>query len=186
MIRKYSDFLRVIVAKTGVIYDHSSTQIDLNQDISNEVLEWGKINIPNDALFEDDLDKGRENDIHCTLLYGLKTTDPSDVQRLIPKDMHEITLRFGLITAFMTKPDYDVLKIDIESPELLRLHYILRNNLENDNSYPDYQSHLTVAYLKKGQALKYIGDDNFRYRTFVTPVIQFSPPNAEKIEIRLG
>jgi hypothetical protein len=175
------------LAKTGVSYDHCSTQVDLNQDLSQEILDWGNVEIPEDILHNDGEDtKGREDEIHVTLLYGLLTKDPGDVQRLIPPDMSQITLRFGLITAFLDKPAYDVLKIDIESPELLRLHYILRKGLENDNSFPTYSPHCTIAYLKKGEALKFIGNDNFRYRTFTTPTMSFCQTDGHKISIPLS
>jgi len=172
------------LAKTGVTYDHCSTQVDIEPGVAQEVLRWGNAHIPEDILHNDGKDtKGRENDIHVTLLYGLTDVNPDDIRRFIPPDMKQITLRMGLITAFMDKPEYDVLKIDIESPELLRLHYLLRKSLPNKNSFPTYSPHCTVAYLKKGEALRYVGDSTFRGKMLNVPVIKFCGKTGGKIDI---
>jgi len=178
-----SSFIRGIVAKYNVQYENSSTQIDFPQEIASNVIAWGQRYIPEEDLHNDGKDtKGREDNIHATLLYGLKTKDPEDVRKILA-GMKPFTIRLGLITGFLDKPAYDVLKIDVEAPELYRMHYALRNALPNDNSFPTYSPHCTVAYLKKGKALRFFGCSNFRNEEFPVNGIVFSTPDGNRIPI---
>jgi hypothetical protein len=186
VLHSISSYFRIMLAKHGVTYSHASTQVDLGQDIATEVLDWSNTNIPDDILHNDEENSmGREDEIHVTLLYGIDVDDPSEVQKLIPPEINMINIRLGLITAFLDNPDYDVLKIDVESPEMMKLHYMLGEKIPNSNSFPTYTPHLTLAYLNKGEAMKFIGDDNFRYRTYSTPMITFSHADGHKSEIYL-
>lgn len=172
-------------AKEGQTYDYSSTQVDLPEDLAEKIMALGK-EIPDDELYvEDDGGCGREDEIHVTLLYGLKDKDPDEVKRML-KGVKPFDVQLGTTTAFMDDKKYDVLKIDVDSPELQKLHYILELGLPNENSYPTYQPHVTIAYLKKGNAKKYIGDDSFRGKKFKAQEIAFSSKNGEKIPLSLG
>lgn len=178
--------LRILLAKMGITYDNSSTQIQVPEPLASSIIEWGKKNIPDDVLHNDgDNSKGRENDVHCTLLYGLKTSNPDDVRKVL-KDFDPFEVRLGLVTAFKDKDDYDVVKIDVESPDLLKMHYAIRESLKNDNDYPTYAAHCTIAYVKKGAADDVLGDATFRGKKFTISNVIFSTPDNDRIQIPIG
>jgi len=171
-------------AKLGQHYDFCSTQVDLPESVAREVISFGD-KIPEEELYvEDDGGCGRENEIHVTLLYGLTEDNPEKVEKML-HGIKPFEISLGTITAFLDNDKHDVLKIDVDSPVLQRLHYILEDNLPNENSYPTYHPHVTIAYLKKGEAEKYIGKDDFRGKKFITNEIVFSSKSGDKIPIRL-
>ena len=178
--------MRDLVGKMDVSYDYSSLQIQLPSNLSKMICDWGLRNIPEEDLHNDGEDtKGREDDIHVTLFYGLKSSDPGQVQKLL-KNVAPFNVRLGLVTLFLDKDDYDVVKIDVESPELYELHYAIGDQLENANKYPTYNPHCTVAYVKKGTGRIYMADDEFRGQEFMVNNIVFSASDdGGKIQIKL-
>jgi len=176
--------IRIKTAKKGQDYELSSTQVDLPEDLADKVMSWGK-KIPEEELYvEDDGGCGREDEIHVTLLYGLTDSTPEGVEKVL-RGVSPFEVSLGTVTAFLDNDKNDVLKIDVDSPELQKLHYVLEDNLPNENSYPTYQPHVTIAYLKKGEAEKYIGSDDFRGKKFTADEIVFSSKDGTKISIKL-
>ncbi len=51
-------------------YDYASTQVNLPGDIAKRIMDWGKENIPDEEVFDEE-DKGREDNPHITVLYGI-------------------------------------------------------------------------------------------------------------------
>src|ERR1019366_10780127 len=100
-----------------IVYSHSSTQINLPGELSAEIIEWGRTHVPEADVYQDPTDPsfGRENEIHITILYGLRTDDPSQVSALL-QDVKPLTCALGRISIFKTNSKFDVLKIDVQSP----------------------------------------------------------------------
>lgn len=173
-------------AKNGIEYEYSCTKIDLPDNLSKEVMEWGNKNVPDKDLFiEDKVAKGREDDIHITVLYGIKSENPKQTSKVLKK-VDSFEVRLGLINAFKDNPKYDVLKIEVESGDLEKLHYSLREKVDNENTFPTYKPHVTIAYVKKGTCDKYIGDETFKGKTFKVDNIIFSDGTlAEDHETKL-
>lgn len=164
----------VKVAKEGVNYEYSITKIDLPDDLSDSVMSWGEKNIPEKDLFiEDGMAKGRENDIHITVLYGITDQKPNKTSKVI-KETKPFEVRLGLINAFKDNKKYDVIKIEIESGDLEKLHYELRDRIHNENTFPTYNPHVTIAYVKKNSCDRFIGDETFKGKTFKVKNIVFS------------
>ena len=97
---------------------------------------------------------------HVTVLYGLHTNDPSVVYKHLKKNraIRPATLRLGKLDLFRHR-DQDVLKVNVESPDLDHLHSVTKD-LPNSFSFPSYNPHVTVAYLKPGTGEKYLGLSN--------------------------
>jgi len=167
-------------AKKGETYDHSSTQVDLPEQIAQEVMLWGKTNIPKADLCTTGDAHGLEDEIHVTLLYGLTVDGPNGVAEFFKK-VKPFEVRLGIINAFKDDKHHDVLKIDVESPIMEKLHYVLRENFKNKATRPTYHPHTTICYLKKGKADKYIGDEKFRGVTFKADAITYSSKDGKKI-----
>lgn len=158
-------------------HEHSSTQVQLPAPVATQVRDFAA-KIPDDQLAED----GRETDPHVTVKYGLHTEDPEQVRALL-KDQGPITVRLGK-TSLFKKDDADVLKVDVDSPELHALNAKIAA-LPNSDSHPEYKPHATIAYLKPGQGKQYAGDSSLEGQTMTLHELTFSGKNGEKVVIPL-
>lgn len=102
---------------------------------------------------EDLAEPGIETDSHVTLLYGIVSDDPSLVAARLQKFTPFSMLTTGI--SLFERPEYDVLKIDVISPGASMIHDSLRVSLENKWEWPNYQPHITIAYLQKGAGRRY-------------------------------
>jgi 2'-5' RNA ligase len=108
---------------------------------------------------------GFESEPHITLLYGIHNDVPdSEVETKIKQ------LKIGNIdfteTSKFDSEDYDVLKFTVKGETLNKANELLKE-LPHTSSFPNYEPHATIAYLKKGMFQKYktIIDD-FIFRDF--------------------
>lgn len=167
-------------------YDHATTQVDLPKELGDKIIAWGKRNVPDADLKEDeDGTAGREDEMHVTLLYGLKGDKVTDRLRSLVGAVKPFEVRLGLVTVFKDSDKQDVIKIDAESPELQDLHYAIEKAVPNVNSYPTYVPHITIAYVKKGRGDRVLGDDTFRGRTFKVDKVTFKSSDKDVEEIPL-
>jgi len=137
-------------------YDNSTVQItygsELNEDILNFVNE-----VEESDLYTEEGENGRETNPHITVLYGIHENNPSKLD-LTPVFLPKEVEWEGLDKFARKDNPYDVLIIKIKkTPEMQKLFdYINEVYPDNDNSFPDYTPHTTIAYVKKGEADKYI------------------------------
>lgn len=184
-IRKYARYLEK-VAKKDADYNHSCIMVRLPKDISSEILQWGKDNIDDDLLVEDGKEtRGFEDDIHITLFYGIKSKDPKESIKMLSK-VKPFKVRLGLIDAFKDQDSYDVIKINVESKELEKIHYDIEDNIENDNDYPTYVPHVTIAYVKKGSCDNLIGNEKFKGKIIEINKVVFSSSDGSEKDISLN
>ena len=97
---------------------------------------------------------GIETDPHITLLYGLHNDSPKECQETLKGQKGGFFTVDGV--SEFEKEKYDVLKLDVKSEDLHRLHELLKKETENTQSFPEYKPHLTLSYMKKGKGKKYI------------------------------
>lgn len=91
---------------------------------------------------------GRELECHATIKYGFfPDLNELDVRQII-KEQSQFVIRLTAISKFENEL-FDVIKFDVESPVLTRLN---ENACKypNDDKYPTYHPHMTIAYVKKG------------------------------------
>lgn len=149
-------------------HTYSSTQIQAPKELADKVLEFSA-KIPEEDLYVEDGDYGRETDIHVTIKYGLVTDSPTAIHTALEEyGGKEIKVKLGKTSLFEAKGDtkFDVLKITVESEELVELHELL-SKLENGDKHPTYKPHMTIAYLKAGLGKKYDGRTEFEGETFI-------------------
>ena len=107
-------------------------------------------------ISDDDLaDHGREDDIHITVKYGL-------TQKVSFDDVKNAAAGSGPIDAVLddvslfTHEDFDVVKIGIKDcPKLHALNKAI-SKLPNEDKFPVYKPHCTIAYVKAGSGKKYV------------------------------
>jgi 2'-5' RNA ligase len=66
----------------------------------------------------------------------------------------------------------------VSDPGLQQLHDEL-SKLPNNDKFPTYTPHITIAYLNKGEGKKYVNPD-YKYSVKNINKIVYSRPNSEK------
>jgi len=149
----------LVTEKTGKeIYDYGCLMLS----VDNSTLP--KIDIEENDLTGD----GLEIYSHATVLYGF-VDDKIVVQDVLDKvaeTMGPIEIDVKGISIFENEK-YDVVKYDVESAQLTALNKHFSDNFENENKFPNYHAHITIAYVKPGEGKKYI-------KTFEEPIKLYS------------
>jgi len=144
--------MKVIKEETFSKY---STQINLISFLPKEVtmyIQQLESDIPEDCIYQNkDNEYGRERGIHCTVFYGLtNVSEYSEMKKAVNSFGVINDISFGQINSFRNngKQPYDVLKVEIISEKLSQLHYYIKDNFENEDNFPVYEPHMTLAYVK--------------------------------------
>lgn len=169
------------VSSTDTSEQRSSTQFNLTPQAAKDFQGFAQ-DIPDSDLFDGD-GFGRETEPHVTLLFGLTENDPKAVQQVLAGE-GEAKATLGKVSLFKN-PDYDVIKVDVESEKLQQLNKKLRDNLPYKSDFPDYQPHITLAYVKKGEGQKYEGDTRFEGQEVDLTNLVFSGPDRTHTNIDL-
>jgi len=165
-------------------YDFSSTQVNLPEDLSQEIIEWGKKNVTDKDLYVKDSKYGREDEPHVTILYGIHSAEYKETASLI-KGYGEAKIKLGKMSVF-TNDKYDVLIIEVMSKDLEKLRKTLTDKVEYSSDHPKYQPHVTIAYVKKGRGWKFYGNEWFTNQQFKTNHITFSSYTNDKHRLSLA
>lgn len=179
-------------------YKLSSTQVNLPVALADYCLKWGREMIPDDDLYYDEKGGlGREDEMHVTLLYGLKGSAPTPELLKLIRETPPFTARLTSVTKFDNNPGYDVVKFDVESDEMKSLSDAIRQACPNENKFPVWKGHVTLAYVKKGKVPDIEGNYPFAQNPPVPPEFEvneviFKPagdsedPNRKPIRIPLN
>lgn len=155
--------IREVLSNLNGSYEYSTTQFNLPKYISRRISNWGRKHISDEWLYQDEeKTKGRENEYHVTLLYGIHTSDPTRILELV-KDLKPIKVKLGKVEKF-EKDEYDVLKLPVidESGELEKLWNEIKKAEEYTSNYDKkYEPHCTICYVKKGMGDELVGDTTF-------------------------
>jgi len=120
------------------------------------ILEFGE-KIPKENLYVDEEGFGLSKECHTTVFYGMHDQSPETSFAFIKKP---IKIQLKTVTVFECDK-YDVLKIDVESKDLRKLHKEIKNNLETTITFPHYHPHITISYIKKGTCKEFLKDKTF-------------------------
>jgi|GEM_PF-1026565 len=168
-------------------HKYSSTQVNLPETEAKPVLDFGK-KIPDEELYIDpeDPDSGRVESPHITVKYGLHTVDPEDLKPIL-EGQGPIKATLGKVSVF-ENDEADVVKVDIDGPELHALNKLISEKIEVTDTHPVYRPHLTIAYVKKGEGKKYIGDSTFEGKEITFNSVVFSGKDGKEqvLELRKG
>lgn len=125
--------------------------LPLSGPVGDKIIALGK-SIPDADLGED----GREDTPHITIRYGLHTDDIGEVLKHM-SGFGPVHLKLGKVSIFAgaekDKP-YDVIKVDVESPQLVEMHDSL-GDFPHTDTHSEYHPHATIAYVKAGLGEKY-------------------------------
>lgn len=141
------------------VHDYSSTQVNIKGEAAKKIIDFGN-KIPESELYTDPKDPsyGRETQPHITARYGLATDNPGEISDL--SKMGPIKARIGKVSVF-ENDKYDVVKADIDSDSMRAVNKKIGELVDvPGETFKDYQPHATIAFVKKGEGKKYIGDNS--------------------------
>jgi hypothetical protein len=166
------------------LYKYSSTQCTLAEADAAPFKAFAA-SIPDEHVHTDEKDStlGREMSTHCTVLYGIKTADAEAIKTILA-GFGPIKMTLGKVSMF-ERDAYDVLKVDVDSPDLHRAHALIKTATETETKWPTYSPHATIAYMRKGHARGYVGDSRFEGMSFTFNSVTFSPHTGDRVEIPL-
>lgn len=118
-------------------------------------------NVPRIELHE----YGIEREPHITILYGFHPdVKPEEIFTFFDENFPKQSLnaKINKVSRF-ENDEYDVLKMDISSPDLTNFNKALMKEFGDriTNDYPNYHPHLTIAYLNKGSLKDLDGSTKF-------------------------
>lgn len=113
--------------------------------------------IPSRELYteEDNEDYGLEKQSHVTLVPCLDNDIDIDKLKSYLKPIDEYDIVLTDISKFECE-EFDVLKCAVKSKALKDTNKEIVDNFETHSEYKDYNPHMTIAYMKKGMADKYL------------------------------
>lgn len=171
-----------------VSHDYHCLMLPLNDDFVRTNMKFLQKNIKLQDIYNDKTNNfGLESNYHITILYGLKNEKDYAAIKKYFNEQPEIKVLIGDLSLFenQDKP-YDVLKFNIISKDLVRHNTYIKENFDCNITFSNYQPHLTVAYLKKGQGKKYLNfDSDLTDEVFTESEIVFSFADGRKLIIDL-
>jgi 2'-5' RNA ligase len=140
--------------ENNVKFEYGCIMAIVDDSSANKIVEINKKLIPDDILyFEEGQEYGRETEPHVTIKYGLTTNySESDIQKLVSY-VKPFKITLTSIDLFKN-PKFDVVKFNVESNVLRKLNKLI-SKLPNEDKYPVYNPHLTLAYVLPGEGDKF-------------------------------
>ena len=150
--------------------------------------EWQLYNLKDHELHPETDDMGP---FHITVKYGLHAgVSPENVVKAISdfrKGYAEAILgKIGLFPSSETGQDYEVVKVEVRSPDLYALNQMIIKGVECTDTHPVYKPHVTLAYLHTGCGGRFINDLSFSGKKFIFRTLEFNDPNDKTARIVLG
>ena len=145
------------------------------------VSNWEEItsSIAEEDLYTDEGKPGIQNNPHVTVLYGLHEEVSLDQVKSVFEGLNErIDIKIEGIGVFENE-SFDVVKFNVVPTETLQSLHDKLSEFPNSNEYPEYEPHITIAYVKKGSGKKY---EDLEYRHSVENVneVCYSIPGGSK------
>ena len=145
------------------------------------VSNWEEItsSISEEDLYTDEGKPGIQDNPHVTVLYGLHEEVSLDQVKSVFEGLNErIDIKIEGIGVFENE-NFDVVKFNVVPIGTLQSLHDKLSEFPNSNEYPEYEPHITIAYLKKGCGKKY---EDLTYRHSVDNVneVCYSMPNGGK------
>ncbi len=141
--------------------------VPIPTSISQKIKTWSKKFIPDDYLYLEKDESaaaydnyGREDMSHVTVVYGFENSSEQEIRKFVRENYSDLDLTLGNVSKFSNEK-YDVIKIDVESPQLKQLHDDLVKNFNVQETFDKYRPHVTIAYVKKGLGDELVGSEAF-------------------------
>jgi hypothetical protein len=179
-LEELSDALeKLATIKTGA-YDQGCLLVAVPEDLRRHLLKELAPQISEDQLCKDkeETTNGIESESHCTLLFGTKpgVETTAAIRKFFTRPL---VIKSGTTLGYFDNEE-TACYIPVESEDLNKLHYALRDALPNKQREGEYKPHITLAYLKKGERLPDLKAQPFEWQV---NSILVSNPDGSKEEI---
>lgn len=173
MIKKYLQFI-----KESTKYEFGCAMIDIKVNNWDEIISF---------IDDSDLNKdkgGIEERPHLTLLYGLhKEVTDEQIKSVLNDIESPLEIEINGVDIF-ENDDFDVVKFNIKKTNQLQEIHDKLSELPNTNNFPDYNPHITIAYVKKGKGKKYI-KPGYKHK-INSSEITYSNTDNEDFKFKIG
>lgn len=130
--------------------------------LEGRIDDWETIHLAGieekDLYDNKDHEFGLEENPHMTLIFGIHEDeiDASVIRETIKENIESFSVVINKIGYFET-PEYDVVKYDVTpTKDMLKYRKIFLDSFENTQTFKQFHPHITLAYVKKGEAKKYV------------------------------
>lgn len=138
-----------------------------------------------DSILDEDLTgDGREDNFHITVKYGLLTDDIEEVKGVV-RGFGPVVVRLGETSIFSNEEE-EVVKISVEGEDIHRLNALLKGTLQNEETHPEYNPHITLAYVKPGRGKQYINESDVSGWEMTFTDLTFSSKSGDKEKIDIS
>lgn len=142
---------------TEIKYEYGCLMAMVPPAAATRIMEFGQKIIPDDILYFDPTepdDYGREREPHVTIKFGLTEHYSKEQIAELLRGTKPFPVSIRGMDIF-SNPQYDVIKLNVDGPELHRLREVC-DKLPNEDKYPEYHPHMTLAYLRPGLGARFI------------------------------
>lgn len=167
-------------------YDYHSTQVNLKDCGKLEIQNFMNLQLKIPTVNIDNASGGLEGNPHVTCLYGINNDESYFKLAKLCKNMKLGKFTIGNIGSFRTNDDFDVLILEIESPDLYNINKTFRDNCKFTNNYPNYIPHMTLCYIKKGTCKDLEGECELSGTSMNFNKIQFCHRDGHFLPMTLG
>jgi len=179
MIKKYLQFMNERQERNATAYEFGCVLLEL------DLPGWEKITSfidPADLYQPEDGRHGLETNPHLSLKFGLEANvSPQAVAEIIDKYPLTQKIQIEKIDLFQNN-EFEVVKFKVvPNPEIIQLNQEL-SKLPNQDKFPNYIPHLTIAYVKPGTGYKYIQDFSGLAQPYQ---IVYSMPSGDKFYFKI-
>jgi len=130
--------------------------------LAKKIQEWGTENVHDTDLCPTERHDGRESSMHVTVQNGVLAENAEQIQSIVD-GFGPLEASLGPVSLFQNpEKEYDVVKIDVSSDQLHQMNREIADKLEINDPFPEFNPHITVAYVKKGSGHRLVGDSFFQ------------------------
>lgn len=182
---RLNNWLRVEAGGVNSDYSYGCLMAYMEQEIAEKMIAFA-LRIPDGEIFEDPDDEsmGRELDPHITVKYGFHTDNLEEVKEGVRFNKKKIKATLKAADIFESK-DYDVLILPVDSDDLHAINKQVSKDFNCTDTHPTYKAHATIAYLKKGEGEKYVGNKEFEGVEIEFYQLIYKNADGDSIRIKL-
>ena len=171
------------LAKRDMDREFSTLMVTLSGDLRQRVIDMS-MQIPDEVLHE----KGREDEPHVTIKFGLHSDSVDDPKQVV-ENFPPFVIRLGRTSVFEVRRDdaqYDVVKIEVTGVGIHELNELVSLAIPHTNTQPSFVPHVTLAFVEPGLGANWAGMDDLDGETIVVESVTFSgKKKGDRTEIPL-
>jgi 2'-5' RNA ligase len=135
-------------------YEYGCVMAMLDDEATSRIRVINEKLIPDNILYHEKGEEyGRETESHVTIKFGLTNTYTEENMGKLISKIKPFVVTLTRISVF-NNPKFDVVKFDVESNILKKLNDLF-SKLPNEDEFPVYHPHLTLAYVTPGNGNKF-------------------------------